>query len=62
LLGLSKFPSYLTLALLPLGDLVPTVHAHPTLFEGLVEEAEAFYRRAIDILNRQSLKGPEVYR
>jgi dihydrolipoamide dehydrogenase len=35
-----------------LTDLALTVHAHPTLSEGLMEAAEAFHRRAIHILNR----------
>ncbi len=33
-------------------DLALTVHAHPTLSEGLMEAAEAFHRQAIHILNR----------
>jgi len=33
-------------------DLALTVHAHPTLSEGLMEAAEAFHKRAIHILNR----------
>jgi dihydrolipoamide dehydrogenase len=35
-----------------LTDLALTVHAHPTLSEGLMEAAEAFHKRAIHILNR----------
>ncbi|MEZ0348539.1 MAG: dihydrolipoyl dehydrogenase [Thermus sp.] len=33
-------------------DLALTVHAHPTLSEGLMEAAEAFHKEAIHILNR----------
>ncbi|GLV48520.1 dihydrolipoyl dehydrogenase [Thermus sp. LT1-2-5] len=33
-------------------DLALTVHAHPTLSEGLMEAAEAFHKQAIHILNR----------
>ncbi|WP_234554631.1 dihydrolipoyl dehydrogenase [Thermus caliditerrae] len=33
-------------------DLALTVHAHPTLSEGLMEAAEALHRQAIHILNR----------
>jgi dihydrolipoamide dehydrogenase len=35
-----------------LTDLALTVHAHPTLSEGLMEAAEAFHKRAVHILNR----------
>jgi dihydrolipoamide dehydrogenase len=35
-----------------LTDLALSVHAHPTLSEGLMEAAEAFHKRAIHILNR----------
>jgi dihydrolipoamide dehydrogenase len=33
-------------------DLGLTVHAHPTLAEGLMEAAEAFHKQAIHVLNR----------
>ena len=35
-----------------LTDLALSVHAHPTLSEGLMEAAEAFHKRAVHILNR----------
>lgn len=33
-------------------DLALTVHAHPTLSEGLMEAAEALHKQAVHILNR----------